>query len=120
MSGLYQFPGGSASIVGFKLTGTSAVEIAGSSTEPTRVAWFRITEIAGGTGNLTIEVYDAATLTSYYIRYAAAMAAKATLLFEEGYPLGKNQFLRVTTGTANTADVLVCTLNPALDAGGRL
>ena len=120
MSGLYQFPGGSASLVGFKITTTDPTAIAGSATEQTRVAWFQVTEIAGGTQTLTVELYDANTTTSYYLRNALAMTAKGAYLFETGYPLGINQFLRVTTGSANQVDVVVAVLNPALDAGGRL
>ena len=120
MSGLYQFPGGSASLVGFKITTTNPTVIAGEADTPVRVAWFQVTEIANGTAALTIEVYDATTLTSYYLRNALAMAQKTAYLFEAGFPLGKNQFLRVTTGAGNAADVVVALLNPALDAGGRL
>ncbi len=117
MSGLFHFPGGSATIVGFKLTTTSPTVIAGSADEVTRVAWFHAAEIVGGVAALTVELYDATATMSYYLRFAKAMTAKEEYHIELGYPLPKNWFLRATASVASNIDVTAAVLHPALEGG---
>lgn len=106
MSGAFQLTGGAADKIRQKLTTTSATVVAGSATLQTTVVWLQCTEIAGNTPNLTIEVYDAKTSTSYYLRNAKAMTAKESVLFEAGIVLSPNEFLRVTASAANQVDVV--------------
>lgn len=105
MSGAFQFPGGSATPIAMKITGTSPTAIAGNALYAVIVAWFQVTEIAGSTTSvLTIDVYDGTT--AVIIHRGLAMTAGQELLYDlRGYWLNPGQFLRVTTSTANTADV---------------
>jgi hypothetical protein len=106
MSGAFQLIGGAADKIRQKLTTTAATVVAGSATLQTAVVWFQCTEMAGGTPNLTIEVYDAATTTSYYLRNAKAMTAREGIPFEAGIVLNPNEFLRITASVANQVDVV--------------
>lgn len=115
MSGAFVLNGGAADKVRQKLTTTAATIVAGSVDYMTGVVWFACTEITGGTPNLTIEVYDASTTTSYYLRNAKAMTAKETVFFEAGIVLNPNEFLRITASAANQVDVVgLALLNNAL------
>lgn len=106
MSGAFQLVGGAADKIRQKLTTTNPTVVAGSATLQTAVVWFLCTEIGGATPNLSIEVYDASTTTSYYLRLAKPMTAKESVLFEAGIVLNVNEFLRITAGTANQIDVV--------------
>lgn len=115
MSGAFQFVGGAADKIRQKLTTTGATAVAGSADYMTSVVWFACTEITGGTPTLTIEVYDASTTTSYYLRNAKAVTAKETVFFEAGIVLNPNEFLRITASAANQIDVVgLSLLNNAL------
>jgi hypothetical protein len=107
MSSAYNIIAGTPTPIAVKLTTTDPTAIAGSATERTHVVWFQCAEIAGATPTLTVEIYNAATTTSYYLRNALAFASgRASVLFENGITLEKNQFLRVTAGAANQVDVV--------------
>lgn len=106
MSGAFQLAGGAADKIRQKLTTTNPTVVAGSTTLQTAVVWFLCTETTGGTPNLSIEIYDAATATSYYLRQAKAMTAKESFLFEAGIVLNPNEFLRITASAANQVDVV--------------
>lgn len=106
MSGVFQLAGGVADKIRQKLTATTPTVVAGSADNQTGVVWLACTEITGGTPNLSIEVYDASTSTSYYLRYQKAMTARETFIFEAGLLLNPNEFLRVTAGTVNQIDVV--------------
>lgn len=106
MSGAFQLVGGAVDKIRQKLTTTAATVVAGSADYQTAVVWFQCTEITGGTPNLTIEIYDANTLTSYYLRNAKAMTAKEEVRVTEGLALQPNEFLRITSSAANQVDVV--------------
>lgn len=115
MSGAFQFTGGAADKIRQKLDVTTPVIVAGSADYITGIVWFACTEITGGTPNLTIEIYDANTSTSYYLRNAKAMTAKEQVFFEAGIVLNPNEFLRITSSVANQVDVVgLSLLNNAL------
>lgn len=98
------FPAQTAIPFAFKLSTTSATVIAGSADHGELVDWFQCTEIAGGTPNLTIELYDGTT--SYYLQNAVAMTAKQSILKTHGIALHKGWYLRVTASVANQVDVV--------------
>lgn len=106
MSGAFQLVGGAADKIRQKLSTTNPTVVAGEALLQTAVVWFTCTEIAGATPNLSIEVYDAATGLSYYLRNAKAMTARETVLFEAGIVLNPNEFLRITSSAANQVDVV--------------
>lgn len=106
MSSAFQLIGGAVDKIRQKLTTTSPTVVAGSADYQTAVVWFQCTEIAGSTPNLTIEVYDADTTTSYYLRNAKAMTAKEEVRVIEGLALQPNEFLRITASAANQVDVV--------------
>lgn len=102
----FAFPGRSGTPILANIAVTTPVQVAGDSTRAMQIVWFQVTEIAGGTGNLTIDIYDANTSTAYVLQPLAAMTAKAQYFYGRGFWLNPNQFLRITTGTINTASVI--------------
>lgn len=98
-----------------KITGTSATNIL-SATQRTNVLSLVCTEIAGATPNLTVELYDTANTTSYYVRFEKAMTAKETYVFNEFLVVPANWVLRVTSSAADQIDVIVNYMGP--DATG--
>lgn len=112
MSGAFVFQGGAADKIRQKLTTTAATVVAGSADYQTGVVWFECNEIAGGTPNLTVEIYNASTLVSYYLGISGvtyilkALTAKQSVFFEAGIVLEKNEFLRVTASAADQVDVV--------------
>lgn len=113
MTSVFTFPGGAANLFKQKLTTTSVTAITfGTSPGQYNVAWFRCNEIAGGTPNLTVELYDVANTTSYYLGSggftwkAKAMTALQSLLFDDGISIPNGWQLRFTAGTANQIDIV--------------
>lgn len=100
----FGFPGRTPTDIKFKLAGTSPVAVAGSSTATVLVVWFQCTEVAGGTGNLTIDIYDGTN--AYLLHPLQAMTAKQELFYGRGFLLNPGSFLRVTQGTDATVHVL--------------
>lgn len=70
-----------------------------------------VTDIGGGTGNLTIDIYDPVTPATYYKRNALAVTAKQTIAYTEPFWVPNGWKLRVTM-SAGTASVLVNYFNP--------
>lgn len=107
MSGAFQLTGGAADRIRSKITTTTPTDVAGSATRQTPVVWFQCNEVAGGTPNLTMEIYNAATTTSTYLGtggftwIAKAMTAKQSVLFSEGVMLEPNEFLRITISSGS-------------------
>jgi hypothetical protein len=89
--------------IAIKLTTTNPTVIAGDTERAVTVDWFQCTEIAGGTPNLSIELFDGTT--SVYLRKAKPMAALEEVLRTQGFTLNRGQFLRVTASVANQVDV---------------
>lgn len=114
-SGAFQYPGSTAEAIQFKLTTTSPTVIAGNANSVIQVAWFACSEIAAGTPNLTVELWDGTT--SFYLRNAKAMTAKETYIFDNGIWLRQGTFLRVTASVANQIDVVGITSLPNTQEG---
>lgn len=81
------------------------------SNRPVTIASVEITEVSGGTPNLTIACYDPINLITYYKRNVVAMTAKQTVAYTEPFVLLKGWQLQVTI-SAGTASVLVNYFNP--------
>jgi len=84
-----------------KLTTTGATDIVdGASCR--LITQLYVTEIAGGTPSLSVEIYDGTT--SFYVMRSKPMTARSVLTWDE-IPLNINQKLRVTASVANQVDV---------------
>jgi len=75
------------------------------------IASVEVTDIGGGTGNLTIDIYDPDTPATYFKRNALAVTPKQSIPYVEPFWLPPNWRLRVTL-SAGTASVLVNYFNP--------
>lgn len=78
---------------------------------PVTIASVEVTEVSGGTPNLTIVCYDPINLISYYKRNLVAMTAKQNIAYTEPFVLLKGWQLQVTL-SSGTASVLVNYFNP--------
>ena len=76
------------------------------------IASIEVTEISGGTPNMTIDIFDpnGATAT-YYKRNALAMTVRQNVVYPEPFWLPNGWQLRVTT-SAGTVSVLVNYFDP--------
>lgn len=85
----------------FKITGNTATAVY-TATKRTVITGLSITENAGSTPNLTVDRYDTANTTAYYMRNALAVTAKETVTFEDHMPmvLHPGWSLRVTSSDA--------------------
>ncbi|CDP52352.1 hypothetical protein [Devosia sp. DBB001] len=104
----YNVSGGNLLPAWTKITSAGAKDILDLGTRA-GVLSIMVTELSGGTPNLTLEVYDGTN--SYFLRYQKPMAAKETFVFNEPFGLDPNQKLRVTVSAGN-ADVCVIYINP--------
>ncbi len=84
-----------------KLTSTSVTDIVNGA-DTRLINSLMITEIAGGTPALSVEIYDGTN--SFYIMRLKPMTARQTLVWGN-IPLDIGQKLRVTAGAANQVDV---------------
>lgn len=107
MTSIFQFSDGSADNLTKKITGNSVTDIVDATTGTIHVAWFRVSENNGSTPNLTVELYDVANTTSYYLGdttnftwVAKAVTAKQSVLFDQGYVVQYGWKLRVTSSDA--------------------
>ena len=75
------------------------------------IASIEVTEVGGGTGNLTIAIYDPVTPATYFKRNIQAMTANQTVIYNEPFWLPNGWKLRVTL-SAGSASVLVNYFNP--------
>lgn len=103
-AGAFQFIGGAADNILFKLTTTAATQIAGDANYSMFVPWFLVTEITGATPAVTVDINDGTT--TFIIRPTVNITAKGQILYDQGYWLNPGQFLRVTAGAANQIDVV--------------
>lgn len=89
------------------ISATSATVIATGSLKTVSIPFFRISEYAGGTPNLTVEIFNTVTSARYYLGASSftwntkAVTALQSLLFDDGYDLDLNDQLRVTCSVAN-------------------
>lgn len=110
MTSLFSFPGGSANPIRQIITGTGVTVISlGTAVRNHNVALFRVSEYAGGTPNLTVEIYDGTT--SYFLGSGGftwnvkALTALQSLLFDDGYAVPAGSSLRITCSVANSVVV---------------
>jgi hypothetical protein len=119
-SSAFRLTGGAADKIRSKITTTDATDVAGSATAQTPVVWFQCNEVAGGTPNLTVAIYNAGTTTSTYLGdgtsawVAKAMTANQSVTFGEGFVLEKNEFLRITISAGSVDVVGLALLNNEL------
>ncbi len=104
---VFVFNDGQATNLFKKITGNSVVDVIDATTGQINVPWFRVSENAGSTPNLTVELYDIANTTSYYLGDAAgstwvakAVTAKQSVAFTDGYVVATGWKLRVTSNDA--------------------
>ena len=76
------------------------------------IASIEVTEVSGGTPNVTIAIYDPKTPATYYKRNALAVTAKSTTVYNEPFTLPNNWELRVTV-SSGICSVLVNYFNPS-------
>lgn len=103
---VFQLIEGSAQGIVNKVANNSATTIIDGTTGTVYVAWFRVSENAGSTPNLTVEIYDGAT--SFYLGdaggstwVAKAVTAKQSVAFTDGYVIPYGSKLRVTSSDAS-------------------
>lgn len=109
MSSFY-FVGGPANAIQEKLTSSTAkviIDTTGATSGGSiQVARFEVNENAGSTPNLTVEVYNTLTSTSYYLGSggvtwkAKAVTAYQSVAFNDGYVIPNGSQLRVTSSDA--------------------
>jgi hypothetical protein len=107
------YEGGAAGNRAVKLTGTGATDIV-LGTEVRVVKALYVTEIAGGTPSVSVEVYDGTT--SVYLLRSKPHTARATLEWGD-IPLNKNQKVRVTSSVADQIDVFAVVVERNPGAG---
>jgi hypothetical protein len=93
--------GGAFDTKDFKITDNAATAVF-TATKRTVITGIALTENAGSTPNLTVDRYDTANTTAYYLRNALAVTAKQTVTFENHMPMVLHQgwSLRVTSSDA--------------------
>lgn len=98
------FPGRSAATIALINAGTGANAFAGDATAAVQVSWFQVTEIAGGTANLTLDLFDGTN--AFVFHRLAALTAGQELMYGRGWYLPKGWSLRATCSiTANVSIV---------------
>lgn len=112
MTSAFAFQGSASNLLFKVLTTTSPTIIPPTDqTGQYNLVWFRCNEYAGGTANLTVELYDVANTTSYYLGSggftwnAKALTAKQSVFFDDGYAIPNNWQLRVTASVANNVQI---------------
>lgn len=112
MTSLFTFPGGASNPISQIITGTGPTVLnLGTANAPggRNVALFRVSEILGGTPNLTVEIFDATN--SYYlgssgVTYKAkALTAFQSILFDDGYTLPTGWSIRITCSVGSSVNV---------------
>lgn len=102
MSSLFQIQGFAANPIKQIITGTSATVVTFGVLKTVSIPYFRISEYAGGTASLTVEIFNSNTSARYYLGSNSftwnvkALTAYQSLLFDDGYDLDLGDQLRVT------------------------
>lgn len=92
--------GGALHTIDFKITGNTATAVF-TARSRTVITSLVITENNGSTPNLTVDRYDTANTTAYYLRNALAVTAKQTVIFDEPMVLQTGWSIRVTSSDAS-------------------
>lgn len=102
MSALFQVQGYAVNPIKQIITGTSATIITLGSLKTATIPFIRVSEYAGGTANLTVEIFNSNDSKRYYLGSNSftwnvkALTAYQSLLFDDGYDLDLGDQLRVT------------------------
>lgn len=113
MTSVFQFPGGASNPLKQIITLTTPTIITlGTGSQANKgqynIAWFRINEYAGGTPNLTVEIFDTNTSLSYYLGSGGftwktkPLTALQSVLFDDGYAVGQGSVLRITCSVGSS------------------
>ncbi len=106
-SSVFAFNNGQATNLVAKVTGNTPVVVVDGTTGQINVGWFAVSETAGATPNLTVELYDVNAAISYYLGdsfqnktwVANAVTAKQSVPFERGLVVPLGFQLRVTSSS---------------------
>ncbi len=105
MTSVFAFNDGRATNLVVKVDDNSATVIVDGTQGQINVPWFRVSETAGGTQTLTVDLYDTKNAIAYCLGdstnktwTALAVTAKQSVLFGEGYVVPTGFQLRVTSG----------------------
>src|SRR6185295_9508757 len=105
---LFQVQGFAANPIKQIITGTGATVITLGTLKTAAIPFFRVSEYAGGTPNLTVEIFNSNTSVSYYLGSnsftwkAKALTALQSLVFDDGYDLDLGDQLRITCSAGNS------------------
>ncbi len=83
-----------------RLTGSTVTPIF-TAPGTTRISSIVAAERSGATPTLTVEVYDVANTTSYYLRYTVAMTAGTAFIYNEPFVLPALWAVRLTSNNAS-------------------
>lgn len=92
-----------------KLATTAVQTVIPAQSANISITEITVTEISGNATTFSIELYDTANTTSYYLANTKAISSRQVLQYEinpvTGLVLRKGWQLRATAGTANRIDV---------------
>ena len=102
---VFQFASSGPLPIGVAVTGNTATTIVDATNNTLFVPWFQVSEINGGTHNLTVDVYNGTTAVYQgsdggLAWNAKAVTAKTSYLFTQGLVIPKGSKLRVTSSDA--------------------
>lgn len=85
-----------------RITGNTVTTVLDATNNTLFVPWFQVNEVAGGTQNLTVDVYDGTNALYQGDDNGAtwvtkAVTAKASYRFSQGIAIAKGSLLRVTS-----------------------
>lgn len=104
---LFQVQGYAVNPIKQIISGTSATIITLGTLKTATIPAFRVSEYAGGTANLTVEIFNSNTSARYYLGAkdftwnVKALTAYQSLLFDDGYDLDLGDQLRITCSVAS-------------------
>lgn len=113
----FTITGGSIRTNAVKLTSTANTELLYAD-KRTVILSVLATNLGTGTPALTIELFDQATPTSYYLSYQVPMTSRGMVMLDSPFVLQGGWTLKATAGTAGQIDVLVNYLAPDATALG--
>lgn len=88
-----------------RITANTATTVLDATNNTLFVPWFQVNEVAGGTQNLTVDIYDGTNALyqgddSGSTWATKAVTAKLSLRFSQGITIAKGSLLRVTSSSA--------------------
>ena len=102
---VFQFIANAPFPIKVRITGNTATTIADATNNALFVPWFQVSEHAGSTATLTVDVYDGTNAVylgddSGLTWNAKAVTALTSYRFGQGLVIPKGSLLRVTSGDA--------------------